>query len=201
MSRGTTPARASSPSLEQQLEKLDIPQDLEEKGDKEHGTVTKISIRSFDESLDTAFQLGTLRGPLCNEPVQGMAYFVEKIEIDETAENAEHCELQGDFCTLVNENKADDRSGTCRYNSTHALLTSHWQLDRFSAGRLTARTARLVTSLAIGNVFVRHSSFDRSTWQSIRSCSPSKGSNSIGRDERRNIIFHHKRIATSSREL
>lgn len=97
-SKGTTPARASSPSLEDQLQKLDIPEDLD---DKEQGTVTKVSIRSFDESIDTAFQLSTLRGPLCNEPVQGMAYFVEKIEIDDTGENVEHCELRKHFCKLI----------------------------------------------------------------------------------------------------
>lgn len=71
------------------MQKLDIPEDIEGQDD---GVVTKISIRSFDDSIDTAFQLSTLRGPLCNEPVQGMAYFVEKIEVDETAEGAEHCE-------------------------------------------------------------------------------------------------------------
>lgn len=89
-SKGTTPARAGSLSPEESQQKLDIPEDLEE---NDQGTVRKISIRSFDDSIDTAFQLSTLRGPLCNEPVQGMAYFVEKIEIDETAENAEHREL------------------------------------------------------------------------------------------------------------
>lgn len=72
------------------MQKLDIPEDLDE---KDGGVVTRISIRSFDESIDTAFQLSTLRGPLCNEPVQGMAYFVEKIEVDETGENAELREL------------------------------------------------------------------------------------------------------------
>lgn len=88
-SKTATPARASSPSLEDKMDQLNIPENPDE---QETGTISKISVRSFDESIDTAFQLSTLRGPLCNEPVQGMAYFVEKIEIDESGENAEHCE-------------------------------------------------------------------------------------------------------------
>lgn len=88
MSKGTTPIRPGSPSLEDEMQKLDIPENIDE---KDEGGAGKISIRSFDDSFDTAFQLSTLRGPLCHEPVQGMAYFVEKIEIDEAAENAEHC--------------------------------------------------------------------------------------------------------------
>jgi ribosome assembly protein 1 len=38
-------------------------------------------MRMFDESLETAFQLATLRGPLCAEPMMGMAFYVEKMEV------------------------------------------------------------------------------------------------------------------------
>ena len=37
--------------------------------------------RAFFESIDTAFQIATLRGPLCAEPVEGMAFFVESLEL------------------------------------------------------------------------------------------------------------------------
>jgi translation elongation factor EF-G len=77
------------------MERLDIPEDLDT---IESGSTMKISIRSFDDSIDTAFQLSTLRGPLCNEPVQGLAYFVEKVEIDESKDGAETCEF-GQLCT------------------------------------------------------------------------------------------------------
>lgn len=39
-------------------------------------------MRELDENLDTAFQLAMNRGPLCAEPVVGMAYFVDAVELN-----------------------------------------------------------------------------------------------------------------------
>lgn len=39
--------------------------------------------RDFDGHIETGFQIATLHGPLCAEPVEGMAFFVERTEIDE----------------------------------------------------------------------------------------------------------------------
>jgi ribosome assembly protein 1 len=36
----------------------------------------------FDTHVETGFQLATFQGPLCAEPVEGLAYFVESLEID-----------------------------------------------------------------------------------------------------------------------
>ncbi len=44
----------------------------------------KIS-RDFDNHIETGFQLATFQGPLCAEPVEGMAYFVEQVDIDRDA--------------------------------------------------------------------------------------------------------------------
>jgi ribosome assembly protein 1 len=38
----------------------------------------------FESSLEAGFQIATLQGPLCAEPVQGMAYVVESLKVDET---------------------------------------------------------------------------------------------------------------------
>jgi translation elongation factor EF-G len=38
-------------------------------------------LSEFDNNIETGFQLATYRGPLCAEPVIGMAYIVENIEI------------------------------------------------------------------------------------------------------------------------
>ncbi|GAA5973293.1 hypothetical protein JCM11641_003056 [Rhodosporidiobolus odoratus] len=38
-------------------------------------------VGELDENFDTAFQLATNRGPLCAEPVVGMAYFFEKVKL------------------------------------------------------------------------------------------------------------------------
>ena len=43
---------------------------------------TEKMIGDFDNHIETGFQLATFQGPLCSEPVEGMAYFVEKVEID-----------------------------------------------------------------------------------------------------------------------
>jgi ribosome assembly protein 1 len=39
----------------------------------------------FDNHIETGFQFATFQGPLCAEPVEGMAYFVEQVDIDEAA--------------------------------------------------------------------------------------------------------------------
>ncbi|KDQ62198.1 hypothetical protein JAAARDRAFT_203395 [Jaapia argillacea MUCL 33604] len=38
--------------------------------------------RDFENHVETGFQLATFQGPLCAEPVEGMAYFVESVEVD-----------------------------------------------------------------------------------------------------------------------
>lgn len=34
----------------------------------------------IDTPVETGFQLATFQGPLCGEPVEGLAYFVESLE-------------------------------------------------------------------------------------------------------------------------
>lgn len=53
-------------------------------------------VRQLDENVDTAFQLAMNRGPLCAEPVIGMAYFLEEIEVhpgDLDASSSQSCRL------------------------------------------------------------------------------------------------------------
>ena len=42
-----------------------------------------IDDRAFDESVFTAFQLATFRGPLCAEPMTGLTFFVERLEVSQ----------------------------------------------------------------------------------------------------------------------
>lgn len=42
-------------------------------------------LRDFDGNIETGFQLANQQGPLCAEPVVGMAYFVEKVEVADMA--------------------------------------------------------------------------------------------------------------------
>ena len=48
--------------------------------------------RAFNEAIDTAFQIATLRGPLCAEPMEGLAFIVESLEISQTPEHQQICE-------------------------------------------------------------------------------------------------------------
>jgi ribosome assembly protein 1 len=52
----------------------------------DEGTVeTERIIRDFDNHVETGFQLATFQGPLCAEPVEGLAYFVEQVDVDREA--------------------------------------------------------------------------------------------------------------------
>ncbi|KAJ7134421.1 P-loop containing nucleoside triphosphate hydrolase protein [Mycena epipterygia] len=62
-------------SLKRRLEKDRAVEDTEI-------NVSEKVIRDFDNHVETGFQLATFQGPLCAEPVEGMAYFVESVEID-----------------------------------------------------------------------------------------------------------------------
>ena len=42
-------------------------------------------IEALDNHIETGFQLATFQGPLCAEPVEGLAYFVENVEVDKEA--------------------------------------------------------------------------------------------------------------------
>lgn len=50
---------------------------------------TQRLLNDFDNNVETGFQLATYRGPLCAEPVIGMAYFIEKIEVGKGEEDVD----------------------------------------------------------------------------------------------------------------
>ncbi|TFK91934.1 translation elongation factor 2 [Polyporus arcularius HHB13444] len=63
---------------------------------------------AFDNHLETGFQLATFQGPLCAEPVEGLAYFVESVTLDR--EGIEHeqasnrmAHLTGSFISAVRD--------------------------------------------------------------------------------------------------
>ena len=48
---------------------------------------TALTARDFSDKIAYAFQLATAQGPLCNEPMQGVAVFLEEVTV--TAANEE----------------------------------------------------------------------------------------------------------------
>ncbi|KAF9023639.1 Cytoplasmic GTPase/eEF2-like protein (ribosomal biogenesis) [Haplosporangium bisporale] len=49
---------------------------------------SSLTIQDLAESVQTGFQIATNSGPLCGEPMQGMAFFVQEVEILEDAQNS-----------------------------------------------------------------------------------------------------------------
>lgn len=43
---------------------------------------SKVNIRNYDYSVVSGFQLATLTGPLCDEPMRGVCFVIEKWEVD-----------------------------------------------------------------------------------------------------------------------
>ncbi|KAJ8501960.1 hypothetical protein ONZ51_g289 [Trametes cubensis] len=63
---------------------------------------------AFDNYLETGFQLATFQGPLCAEPVEGMAYFVESVRLDREGIEEEQthnrmAHLTGSFISAVRD--------------------------------------------------------------------------------------------------
>ncbi|KAH3836724.1 elongation factor-like GTPase 1 [Dreissena polymorpha] len=53
-----------------------------------HATkVSKMYVRDYDYSVVTGFQLATLTGPLCDEPMRGVCFLVEKWEVNQSTNN------------------------------------------------------------------------------------------------------------------
>lgn len=46
-------------------------------------------LRDYESSIETGFQLSTFQGPLCAEPVVGMAWVVENVELDKQGMESE----------------------------------------------------------------------------------------------------------------
>ncbi|KAG7088583.1 hypothetical protein E1B28_012560 [Marasmius oreades] len=67
-------------SLKRRLERL--------KSDDTDTATDRVAI-DFDGHIETGFQLATFQGPLCSEPVEGLAYFVESLEVDQERLTAE----------------------------------------------------------------------------------------------------------------
>lgn len=77
-SRFLTLCRSLSTLLDDSSDRIDVSKALQEKNLKAEALTDKISY---------AFQLSSLQGPLCNEPMQGVAVIIEDITIAETQED------------------------------------------------------------------------------------------------------------------
>ncbi|KAG5641547.1 hypothetical protein DXG03_004793 [Asterophora parasitica] len=87
---------------------------------------TDRAVRDFDNHVETGFQLATFQGPLCAEPVEGMAYFVESVVIDRESLGKEIADVLGKVYAVVAKRRGrivaeEMKEGTTFFNVT-ALL-------------------------------------------------------------------------------
>jgi ribosome assembly protein 1 len=62
---------------------------------------SSISIADFSDTITYAFQLATNQGPLCREPTQGIAVFLESITSSDDSEQHDTGKLTGELITTV----------------------------------------------------------------------------------------------------
>ena len=80
------------------------------------------NLRDFDHSIVNGFQMATLAGPLCEEPIRGVCYSVELWELRETSVKSKP---QGIENKDVNKSVSDkvSKEHTCDTNSEKSLAT------------------------------------------------------------------------------
>lgn len=61
------------------------------------------SVRDFSDKISYAFQLATGQGPLCHEPVQGIAVFLEDVSVNANGEELDVGRLTGEAIKAVRD--------------------------------------------------------------------------------------------------
>ncbi|CAE6542506.1 unnamed protein product [Rhizoctonia solani] len=70
---------------------------------KSEDAPTKREYRDYEDSIDTGFQIATFQGPLCAEPVMGMAYFLEDIKQNPEAAHTQSGQITGSLISAVRD--------------------------------------------------------------------------------------------------
>jgi ribosome assembly protein 1 len=73
----------------------------ESKDARIEGIESSTSIADFSDTITYAFQLATNQGPLCREPTQGIAVFLESITSSDDSEQHDTGKLTGELITTV----------------------------------------------------------------------------------------------------
>ncbi|KAJ1914142.1 Cytoplasmic GTPase/eEF2-like protein (ribosomal biogenesis) [Mycoemilia scoparia] len=101
----------SHPSFEKEDE--DINANHDDGAEESHAFNNELTIQSLEEPIHTAFQLSTLSGPLCAEPLVGIAVTIKSIEINipKDGEENEHNRKISLFGQVISTVKEAIRSG------------------------------------------------------------------------------------------
>ncbi|KAK0543881.1 Cytoplasmic GTPase/eEF2-like protein (ribosomal biogenesis) [Tilletia horrida] len=121
-----------------------------------------------NESIDSGFQIATHQGPLCAEPVQGLAYFVESLQVDkdEASKEGARAKLSQAAGSLISSFREACRNGLLDWSprimlamyscdiqaSTEVLGKVHAVLSK-RRGRITSEEMKEGTSFfTVGSV-------------------------------------------------
>jgi ribosome assembly protein 1 len=58
-------------------------------------TLNTLQPRDFSDKISYAFQLATAQGPLCNEPIQGIAVFLEEVTVNTSTDDSSARDMLG----------------------------------------------------------------------------------------------------------
>ena len=137
-------ARAKGQSTDQALSSTDdaVAQDLlaDMSTDEMDAKAELRLLRDFENSIEAGFQMATFQGPLCAEPVVGMAWVVENVSFNKDAEDGESESLpKYDLGSRTDERSRKEFS-SCR------------SIDLFRTRFMSSGNVGLVTSNQTRNV-------------------------------------------------
>jgi len=163
------------------------------KGDSERFTY------DFDNYLETGFQLATFRGPLCAEPVEGLAYFVESLDIDGELLDIDMCaSALKNVCFIgrvLMDHIAQNRMAQVTGSMVSAVREScrNGLLDWSPRLMLAMYTCNIQASSK--NLFFRRMArtqqkiFSGCSWESVQCGSKTPRTHSSRRNERGDCVF------------
>ncbi|CAO1635078.1 unnamed protein product [Sympodiomycopsis kandeliae] len=129
-SAGQRQQETEAGELEAALAKASLDDTAEEQGSgKKNGSGQSPSWSGKDllDSLDSGFQMATLQGPMCAEPVRGMAYFIEEFIVDVEAAEKNHLRLSQISGSLISSMREGYRNGLLDWSPR--LLLAMYECD------------------------------------------------------------------------
>lgn len=127
--------------------------------------------KHFDIYIEAGFQIATFQGPLCHEPVEGLAYFVESVAVDPEALEQERrkCYFIPHFhsslgiplfaCFFLSRLFRCSSHADMFDTSSQQNAAGGRRADIISQGCLSERSAGLVAKVDVGNVQLRYPSY------------------------------------------
>jgi hypothetical protein len=163
--------------------------------------------QEYDSYIEFGFQIATFQGPLCAEPVEGIAYFVQSVEID-----AEGIDQERGMIILTTLSSTDLSLSALNHMSqvTGSLITAVKEacrsglLDWSPRLKMAMYSCDIQASSMLSRGIQAHQLItlvSGRSWQGIWGRRETTGSYHGGRDKGRHIFLHRECSTPGSREL